>query len=101
MFLKIKNKYRRNAAAGVPLEEGHGELSRWLSFSLLWSGLVASWLFPGRAPSGRGDTGCTGGTPGGRCHTVSASLSLTWFTMKVPCCRAFQSLPSGLIHQRR
>ncbi len=85
----------------VPLEKGHGKLSRWLSFPFLWSGLVAARLCPGRAPSGRGDTGSTGGTPGGRCHTVSASLSLTWFTLAVPCCRACQSLPSGLIHQRR
>jgi hypothetical protein len=48
---------------GVPLEEGHGKLSRWLSFSFLWSGLVAAWLFPGRAPSGRGDTGALGAHP--------------------------------------
>ncbi len=50
----------------VPLEEGHGKLSRRPSFPFLWSGQVAARL-------GRGDTGDTGGIPGGRCHTVSAS----------------------------
>jgi hypothetical protein len=59
---------------GVPLEEGHGKLSRWLSFPFLWSGLVAARLGPSRAPSGRGDTGDTGGTPGGRCHTLVLDL---------------------------
>ncbi len=86
---------------GVPLKEGHRKLSRWLGFPHFWSGLVAAWIFTGHAPSGRGNKGGARDTPGGWFHTVSASLSLSWFTLAVPCSRAFQCLPRGLIHQKR
>ncbi len=101
MIFMQTNRYRGMQRLRVPLQEVHRKLSRWLSFSNFWSGMVAARLFTVHAPSGRGEKEGARNTPGGRFHTVSASLSLSWFTLAVPCSKAFQYLPSGLIHQKR